>query len=126
MIMAIRNFADTSTRKEKQMRKFFFATSLVTAIALQPWPITSPSLAADPASQHETVSGVVQNVDESAGKVTLKHGPIKSLGMDIGMTMVFVVQDTAQIKGLKAGDKVRFEPAQIDGQFTVVKIEKTN
>ena len=46
--------------------------------------------------------------------------------MDLGMTMVFAVQDTAQLKGLKPGDKVRFEPAQINGQFTAVKIEKTN
>jgi Cu(I)/Ag(I) efflux system protein CusF len=109
------------------MRKFFFAMSLAFAtISLQAWPTASPSEAADPASQHETISGVVQKVDESGGKVTLEHGPIKSLGMDLGMTMVFAVQDTAQLKGLKPGDKVRFEPAQINGQFTVVKIEKTN
>jgi Cu(I)/Ag(I) efflux system protein CusF len=109
------------------MRKFFFAMSLAFAtISLQAWPTTLPSEAADPASQHETISGVVQKVDESGGKVTLEHGPIKSLGMDLGMTMVFAVQDTAQLKGLKPGDKVRFEPAQINGQFTVVKIEKTN
>lgn len=116
----------TSTRKEKQLRKFLFAATLVAAISLQVWPMASSSRAADPAGQHETISGIVQNVDESAGKVTLKHGPIISLGMDMGMTMVFAVQDTAQLKGLKAGDKVWFEPAQINGQFTVVKIEKAN
>jgi Cu/Ag efflux protein CusF len=32
-------------------------------------------------------------VDESTDKITLKHGPIKSLGMDEGMTMVWSVQD---------------------------------
>jgi Cu(I)/Ag(I) efflux system protein CusF len=35
---------------------------------------------------HE-INGEVQKVDESAGKITLKHGPIKSLGMDEGMAM---------------------------------------
>ena len=46
--------------------------------------------------------------------------------MDEGMTMVFAVQDTALLKGLKAGDKVRFEPDRINGQLMVTKIEKTN
>ena len=31
----------------------------------------------------------VVKVDQSAGKFTIKHGPIKKLGMDEGMTMVF-------------------------------------
>ncbi|MFX5705831.1 copper-binding protein, partial [Acinetobacter baumannii] len=28
------------------------------------------------------VKGEVKKIDESAGKITLKHGPIKNLGMD--------------------------------------------
>jgi Cu/Ag efflux protein CusF len=46
--------------------------------------------------------------------------------MDEGMTMVFAVQDPALLKGLKAGDKVRFAPERISGQLTVAKIEKIN
>ena len=95
------------------MRKFFFAMSLAFAtISLQAWPTTSPSEAADPASQHETISGVVQKVDESGGKVTLEHGPIKSLGMDLGMTMVFAVQDTAQ--GMRLPSRARTAEANAE------------
>jgi Cu(I)/Ag(I) efflux system periplasmic protein CusF len=35
------------------------------------------------------INGEVKKIDESAGKITLKHGPAKSLGMDEPMTMVF-------------------------------------
>lgn len=62
-------------------------------------------------------------MDESAGKITLKHGPIKSLGMDEGMTMVFSI-DPSLLKGIKAGDKVVFQPERVNGQLTVTKIEK--
>jgi Cu/Ag efflux protein CusF len=44
--------------------------------------------------------------------------------MDEGMTMVFRVQDPAMLKGLKAGDKVKFEPDRVNGQFMLIKIQK--
>lgn len=76
-------------------------------------------------AQSDAIDGQVTKVDESAGKITIKHGPIKKLDMDEGMTMVFRAQDPAMLKGLKAGDKVKFEPDRVNGQFTVMKIEKT-
>lgn len=76
------------------------------------------------AADSEMVSGEVRKIDESTGKITLKHGPIKSLGMDEGMTMVWSVQDANTLKGVKAGDKVRFRAENINGQLTVTKIEK--
>jgi Cu(I)/Ag(I) efflux system protein CusF len=33
-------------------------------------------------AQDSTVIGEVRKIDESAGKITLKHGPIKNLGME--------------------------------------------
>jgi Cu(I)/Ag(I) efflux system protein CusF len=71
------------------------------------------------------VSGQVTKIDEPAGKITLKHGPIKKLNMDEGMTMVFRVQDPALLKKVKVGDKVKFDADRINGQITVTKIEKT-
>jgi len=47
------------------------------------------------------VNGVVQKIDESAGKITLKRGPIKDLGMNEAMTMVWAVKDPAMLNGLK-------------------------
>ena len=75
-------------------------------------------------AQSPTVSGEVKKIDESAGKITLKHGPIKNLGMDEAMTMVFRVKDPAMLKTVKEGDKVQFDADRVDGQITVTKIQK--
>jgi Cu/Ag efflux protein CusF len=73
----------------------------------------------------EFINGQVTKVDQSAQKITIQHGPIKKLGMDEGMTMVFRADKPELLSGLKAGDKIRFLPDRINGQFTVMKIEKT-
>ena len=82
------------------------------------------SLAQSAAAQSGMIDGQVVKIDESAGKITIKHGPIKKLDMDEGMTMVFKAQDPVMLKELKAGDKVKFEPDRVNGQFTVTKIQK--
>lgn len=71
----------------------------------------------------QMVDGEVTKVDESAGKITIKHGPMKKFDMD-AMTMVFRAQDPAMLKKVKPGDKVKFEADKVNGQFTVMKIEK--
>lgn len=78
--------------------------------------ITSAAMAA-------MVDGDVQKVDAAAGKITLRHGPIPELEMG-DMSMVYTAKDPAMLKGIKAGDKVRFEPAEVGGKYTVTKIEK--
>ena len=75
-------------------------------------------------AQSEMVQGEVMKINESAGKITLKHGPIKKFDMDMGMTMVFRASDPAMLKTVKAGDKVKFEPDQVNGQYVVKKIDK--
>ena len=69
------------------------------------------------------VKAEVVKVDKSAGKITLKHGPIKNLDMD-AMTMVFRVQKQEMLKGLKAGDRVKFAADRVNGQITIIKMEK--
>ena len=76
------------------------------------------------AQSSDLIDGVVTKVDASAQKMTIKHGPLKKFDMDDGMTMVFRAQDPAMLKTVKAGDKVKFVPDRINGQFTVTKIEK--
>ena len=76
-------------------------------------------------AQDSTVIGEVKKIDESAGKITLKHGPIKNLGMDEGMTMVFRVKDSAMLKQVAVGDKVKFEAENADAGITVTKMQKT-
>jgi Cu(I)/Ag(I) efflux system protein CusF len=76
------------------------------------------------AQAEDFIDGQVTKVDQGAGKITIKHGPIRKLGMDEGMTMVFHAGDPAMLKSVKAGDKIRFAPDLVDGQFTVTKIRK--
>jgi Cu/Ag efflux protein CusF len=76
-------------------------------------------------AQDAAVRGEVKKIDEAAGKITLKHGPIKSLDMDEdGMTMVFRVQDPAMLKSVKVGDKVKFAADRVNGQITVTSLQK--
>ncbi|MCR6732584.1 MAG: copper-binding protein [Afipia sp.] len=82
--------------------------------------------AASAVAQAAMVNGEVKKIDESAGKITLKHGPIKSLDMDEdGMTMVFRVQDPAMLKQVKVGDKVQFEAERATAGITITKLQKT-
>jgi Cu/Ag efflux protein CusF len=68
--------------------------------------------------------GLVRKVDESANKITIKHGPMKKFDMEDGMTMVYAVKDPAMLKAVKTGDKVKFDADHINGQYVVTKIEK--
>jgi Cu/Ag efflux protein CusF len=69
------------------------------------------------------IKGEVKKVDTGAGKVTIKHDAIPNLDMD-GMTMVFRAADPSLLNGLNTGDKVNFQADKVNGQITVVKIEK--
>ena len=71
----------------------------------------------------QMIDGEVTKIDESAGKITIKHGPMKKFDME-GMTMVFRAKDPAILKQVKPGDKIKFEADKVNGQFTVMKVEK--
>src|SRR5258705_575800 len=75
-------------------------------------------------AKSDLIDGKVRKVDQSAGKITIKHGPTKSLGMESGMTMVYKAQDPAMLKAVKAGNKIKFDAEQVNGQYTVTKIEQ--
>ena len=77
-------------------------------------------------AQGNGVQGEVRKIDEAAGKVTLKHGPIRNLGMDVGMTMTFRVKDPAMLREVQVGDKVEFEAEQAASGYTVTKLQKSN
>jgi Cu/Ag efflux protein CusF len=99
------------------MRRPILVAASILALSTAFLPQNAPA-------QAETVDGQVTKIDESAGKITIKHGPIKKFDMDDGMTMVFRAQDPAMLKTVKPGDKVKFEADRVNGQFTVIKIEK--
>ena len=95
--------------------RFLVRAALALTIGLAP-------LAAS-AETDDFVNGLVTKIDGSAGKITIKHGPIKKFYME-PMTMVFRAADPAMLKAVKSGDKVRFVPDRINGQFTITKIEQ--
>lgn len=68
------------------------------------------------------VQGEVRKVDKSAGKITIKHGPIDNLGMP-AMTMVFRARDPSALDKLKTGDRIGFKAEKIDGSITITEFK---
>ncbi len=55
--------------------------------------------------------------------MTIKHAAIPNLDMD-GMTMVFKAGDPAMLSQVKPGDKVMFSADKVNGQLTVMTVQK--
>ena len=89
-------------------------------------PSQAAGTAADTHATHadsgDLSEGEITRWDARTLKVTLRHGEIKNLGMP-PMSMVFRVQDTSVVGALKPGDKVRFRAEQVDGVYTVTRLE---
>lgn len=98
------------------MRKLILVTSCSIALSALV-PVTQAYAQALP------VSGTVTKIDEAAGKMTIKHGPIQKMDME-GMTMVFRAQTPEMLKRVKVGDNVRFDVDKVNGQMTLTGIEK--
>ena len=93
----------------KLLKAVFIAASLLSAQAY--------------AQTYGTTQGEIRKVDKDAQKITIRHGPVPSLDMPQAMTMVYRVKDPAMLDQVKAGDKVTFEAENLNGVFTVTKIE---
>jgi Cu(I)/Ag(I) efflux system periplasmic protein CusF len=96
------------------MKKFGMVVIATALLAVSP-----------PLAQATMADGQVIKVDEAAGKITIKHGPLKQFEMEEPMTMVYRAGDPALLKTVKPGDNVRFTADRVNGQFTVTTIEKT-
>jgi Cu(I)/Ag(I) efflux system periplasmic protein CusF len=81
-----------------------------------------PAAAQEPA----LVSGEIINLDElEAGKITIKHGPIPSLGLsEDGKASDFRPRNKALFSTVKAGDKIRFTAERVNGELVVNRLEK--
>lgn len=71
----------------------------------------------------QAFEGEVQRIDKAQGRITLRHGELKSLDMP-PMTMIFRVADPAMLDRVAVGDRVRFDAAKVGGQYTVTAIAK--
>ena len=68
------------------------------------------------------VNAEVKKVDVDKGLIVLNHGDIPNLGMP-AMTMGFDVADKKMLKGIKVGQKVRFQAEMVDGKATVTELK---
>jgi Cu(I)/Ag(I) efflux system periplasmic protein CusF len=75
-------------------------------------------------AQTPLADGQVIKIDPAAGKITIKHGPLKQFDMNEGMTMVYRAADPAMLAAVKPGDKIKFAPNRVNGQFMITKIER--
>lgn len=80
--------------------------------------------AAGPAAleRAEMSEGEVSKVDSEKRRITLKHGPLKNLGMP-SMTMAFEVADAAMLRKVAVGDKVHFVAENPGGKLTLTQIQ---
>ncbi|WP_455202067.1 copper-binding protein [Kaarinaea lacus] len=75
------------------------------------------------AGDEHAAEGVIKDIKASDNKLTISHGPIKTLGMD-GMTMDFVVSDPGMLEVVEKGHAVSFV-IEVDkkGNFIITDIE---
>ena len=99
--------------------------SLKAALVLMAFSVFGPMSMASGEEEKSlpTVQGEIKKVDASAGKMTIKHAAIPNLDMD-AMSMVFKAGDPSILAGVKPGDKIMFTADKVNGQLTVMKVEK--
>lgn len=69
-------------------------------------------------------TGRVVAIDPAAGKITLDYRPLPLLPE--GGVRVFSVEDPAILKGLSAGDRVRFEVERDGRRYVLRHLENSN
>lgn len=69
-------------------------------------------------------SGRVVAIDPTAGKITLDYRPLPLLPE--GGVRVFTVEDPTILKGLSAGDRVRFEVERDGRRYVLRHLENSN
>jgi Cu/Ag efflux protein CusF len=70
----------------------------------------------------DMAEGEIRKISKDTGKLTIKHGPIKSMDMP-PMTMVFTAKDPAMLDKVAVGDKVRFLVVDQGGQMVVTELQ---
>lgn len=85
--------------------------------------LTQLAFATSPPVGFPVVKGVVRKVDLAAGRISIKHEEIPNLSMP-PMTMSFLAQDPQLLNGLSVDDKINFVADEVDGDLTVLWLEK--
>jgi Cu(I)/Ag(I) efflux system periplasmic protein CusF len=107
----------------KALLKAVFIAALSTAAVTSAYGQDESASASASANSPDAVSsGEIRKVDKSAGKLTIKHGELRNVGMP-AMTMVFKVKDPSMLGAVKAGDKVNFIVEKAGSEFIVTKLQ---
>jgi len=85
----------------------------------------SDTAAAATATDEPLVSGKVVAVDAARNRITLEYRPIPQHFLE-GGTRIFDVAKTVVLKGLSAGDKVRFDLERDGRRYIVIRLENSN
>ena len=112
------------------MKKIIFTSALLTmfaaaapaAFAQADHGAHHGSASAPAEAEAKLAEGTVKKIDKSAGKLTIVHRPLETLGMP-AMTMVFRAADAAMLDQVKVGDKIRFAAESVGGALTVTALE---
>jgi Cu(I)/Ag(I) efflux system protein CusF len=82
--------------------------SLAAASGAAAADMSTMSMSATPAAKHGKATGVITAVDQKAGTLTIRHGPIPAVGWP-AMTMTFMAKPAALLRGLKVGQTIGFD-----------------
>lgn len=72
----------------------------------------------------QLATGRIVSIDTAASRITLDYRPLPLLPE--GGIRIFTVENPASLKGLSAGDRVRFEVEREGRSFVVTRLENSN
>jgi Cu(I)/Ag(I) efflux system protein CusF len=76
------------------------------------------------AEESQPVWGEILKVDLQSGRITIKHGPIESLGITEGeSTNDFKPKEPIMLKAVLPGEKIKFRADRVEGQLTLTAIQ---
>uniref|UniRef100_UPI0033424C24 copper-binding protein n=1 Tax=Castellaniella defragrans TaxID=75697 RepID=UPI0033424C24 len=73
-------------------------------------------------AQEAQASGEVRRVDAAQGTIAIRHGAISDLDLP-AMTLVYQI-DPALLKGIQAGDTVKFTATRRQDKYVITKLSK--
>jgi len=99
----------------------FVVTKIMTMAMMKEMHDTSAGTESDPGADAMDASGIVKTIRAEQGKVKIEHGPIDKFGMP-AMTMVFKLQNPADLEKLEKGMAVEFDVDNSSGGFEIIRI----
>ena len=100
----------------------FVITHIMSMDAMSAHMVSGNASSADGAMD---ATGTVKSIRAGDGKIKIEHGPIDKYGMP-GMTMMFKVENPAQLEGLEKGSAVVFSVDNSSGGFVITHIKPAN